>query len=435
MFGDDDCSICYETSGFMLKFIIVGLIILIGSIYYTKVFLQTENEIFFIESLPTLETNEATDDVPFSGHGNIRFKDNTFLISPYTRTKCVYYHSITEKLVKTSKNNKWVIETEEFNHVPFYIEDERGKLLVDITDFDNDLSGFKIKETRSNRPDPDKSEIDSTALMKFQDYKSENYSIWNNPKRRRSEFALLEGTYVFAYGEVDRINGELVLKESKQHPLIISKKTKEEFIKEFYKGKNLIYITHFLTAIGFSMSLLASNYFLKLGDFVLFPLLFTGNFLIVGSIIVTIHNRIEVLRQRALSALSNINVELERRARLIPNIISVVKEFSVHEKYIQKFTAQARAHTSFVKSMPVKNDNLIKSIIAVAEAYPDLKSSQNYNALVTELVDTEERIAYSRSFYNKNVGKINTMIAQFPFNLVASYVNAKPMDYLSISNM
>src|SRR3989344_8633098 len=139
-----NCDFCFSVPVIAGKVFICGLVIFIGSIYFTDLFLKTERQIFNIETLPLLKTDEATNSVPFSCEGYVENMDGTILHSPYTNSPCVYYHSITEKYMKSGKNSEWVILENLVNFVPFYIADARGKLKVDITNLDDDFSGYKI---------------------------------------------------------------------------------------------------------------------------------------------------------------------------------------------------------------------------------------------------------------------------------------------------
>src|SRR4030042_3841653 len=140
----DDCDGCFSAPVIAIKFLICGLVIAVGSIYYTKKFIKTENIIFEIESQPVLNTDEAVDGVPFAGEGIIESEGEKLLKSPYTNTSCVYFHSIKEKYVKRGKSSSWEIVENMALFVPFYLQDERGKIKIDLTNLDDDFSKYKI---------------------------------------------------------------------------------------------------------------------------------------------------------------------------------------------------------------------------------------------------------------------------------------------------
>lgn len=421
----------------MVKFFTCGLVLFIGSIYFTRIFLKNEKEIFKIDALPLLETNEAVSDIPFSGEGKIKEVEGNILLSPYTRTDCVYYHSITEELVRRGKRSTWEIVENLINFVPFYVTDKRGRLKIDLSNFDDDLSGYKITKQKGAVPDPDKSEIDALSMIKHQEqHESKTWLgfIPGTKKTRRSEFVLIPNTEVFVYGYISRKQNELVLHEHDNHPLIISAKTKERYTEEFYKGKNLIYVVHLLTAIGFTVSFISLNYFLKLSQMSFYLILYMGNVCILGSTLFTMYNRIATLRQRALTALSNIDIELKRRADLIPHIITLIKQYSHFEKNMHELITNLRMEVTFGRNEFVRTQTNHASLLAIIENYPQLKAAKNFQSLMKSLVDTEERIAYSRTFYNRNVAKMNTMISQFPFIIIALLMNFKQMDFITITS-
>jgi LemA protein len=249
---------------------------------------------------------------------------------------------------------------------------------------------------------------------------------------RRSEYILTPQTKVFAYGYVVKGDDGLVLHEQPQHPLIISQKTKEAYVEEFYKGRALVFLVHFLAAIGFSTSMVAIKYLLKLSPSLFLAMLVLGNSGILISIIFTMYNRLITLAQRAEFALNDIDIELKRRADLIPKIVELVKAYTEYEKELQGFIARARAHTVFLKDLPEGSGIDINPLVAIIENYPDLKASENFRGLMTSLVDTEERIVYARAFYNRTVRKLNTLVRQFPFIIISEIFNIKEMEYVSV---
>ncbi len=320
IFTFENCDFCFSAKGFAVKFLICGLIILIGSFYSTKKFISTENLIFNIESQPILELHEAKDGLPFSGYGMIKTNNNQFLISPFSQTKCVYYHAIKEQYVKSGKSHHWVIVANLVNFVPFYLTDKKGRLKIDLTNLDQDFSGYRLPPRPRFIPDPKHSEIEALPAVKKQT--SDNI--------RLTEYVLIPDIKVFAYGMVNKRDNELVLHETAKHPLIISFKTKERFIEEFYKGSSLTYLVHFLLAVGFTFIIIALNLFLSYPW--LFYLLVLGNSAILAGMIFSIFNRLVTLKQRALTSLSNLEVELKRRTDLIPQIVEVVKQYTHHEQ-------------------------------------------------------------------------------------------------------
>lgn len=149
------------------------------------------------------------------------------------------------------------------------------------------------------------------------------------------------------------------------------------------------------------------------------------------------YNGIIVAKIRISEALSQIEVQLKRRADLIPNLVETVKGYAKHEKELFEKVTKERANLVSAKSLTEKakvNNQLtetLKSIFAVAEAYPDLKASQNFLELQGEVSDTENKVAYSRQFYNSSVLDYNTKLKLFPNVLVAKIFNFKEAEFFA----
>ncbi len=437
IFPGRGCRECFSPPVMAVKFFLCGLLIIISTIYFTKEFQKFEKIIFDIESLPLLETDEAVDGVPFVGEGIVEPEGEEILRSPYTKTPCVYFHSIKEKYVKEGKNEYWKIVENLVHFIPFYIKDERGKLKIDLTNLDKDFSGYEIPSKKEDVPNPKNSEIDCEPLLIHQPWHPEDekwfFFFFPEEKYRISEFVLRPGTKVFVHGMVSRKNGQLVLCEAENHPLVISKKNRDQYVRDFYRGSNLTYMSHFFLAIGFTFTLLSINYFLKINPTKLLISLFLGNSIILGTSLFSLYNRIITLKHRALNALSNIDVELKRRDDLISNIIEAVKSYIKHESELQKIVAEGRAKLVFSKDLKEERKPVIGALVATIERYPNLKASENFQKLMRILIDTEERIAYSREFYNRTTRKYNTVIKQIPFLFISLLLKLKEMDFVSIA--
>lgn len=150
-----------------------------------------------------------------------------------------------------------------------------------------------------------------------------------------------------------------------------------------------------------------------------------GAVVLLGLFIFGLYNSLVTARMRVKEAWSGIDVQLKRRSSLIPNLVETVKGYAKHEKEVFENVTKARSAMLGAKGpeeAAVANNQLagaLKSLFAVAEAYPDLKASENFKELQTELADTESKIAYSRQFYNSNVLDYNTKIQVFPNVLLA----------------
>lgn len=146
---------------------------------------------------------------------------------------------------------------------------------------------------------------------------------------------------------------------------------------------------------------------------------------------VAIYNGIVKLNIRVDEAWSDINVQLKRRYDLIPNLVETVKSYAKHEKSAFEDVTKARAEALSAQGIPEKGkaenqlEGALKSIFAVAEAYPDLKANQNFAQLQTDLTDTEDKIQASRRFYNANVRDLNIAVQTFPKNIIANMFGFK----------
>jgi LemA protein len=162
---------------------------------------------------------------------------------------------------------------------------------------------------------------------------------------------------------------------------------------------------------------------------------------VVAVFVVSIYNRLVTLRSRVDNAWSQIDVQLRRRYDLIPNLVETVKGYAAHEKETLEKVIQARnmaMNAQTVKEQGEAENMLsgtLKSLFAVAEAYPDLKANQNFLMLQEELSGTESKIAYARQFYNDSVMSYNMSTQQFPSNLVAGAFGFTQRDYFEIEEV
>jgi len=156
--------------------------------------------------------------------------------------------------------------------------------------------------------------------------------------------------------------------------------------------------------------------------------------LLILYVIVT-YNALVRLRNRVANAWAQIDVQLRRRYDLIPNLVETVKGYAAHERQTFEAVTQARANAINASGVgeQAQAENMIsgalKSLFAVAEAYPDLKANQNFLSLQEELSGTESRISYARQFYNDSVLQLNTKVQSFPSNILANMFGFKEHEY------
>ncbi|MCX8094502.1 MAG: LemA family protein [Candidatus Goldbacteria bacterium] len=169
-------------------------------------------------------------------------------------------------------------------------------------------------------------------------------------------------------------------------------------------------------------------------------LIVIGIFFLLFMIIV--YNRLVALKNRLEEAWFQIDVQLKRRADLIPNLVETVKGYATHEsktleKVIQARSMLQQAGKDVNKVADANNEltSALKSLFAIVEGYPDLKANQNFLNLQIELAGIEDKIAYARQFYNETVRMYNEFQQIFPANLFAGIFGFKPAQYFEITNL
>lgn len=150
------------------------------------------------------------------------------------------------------------------------------------------------------------------------------------------------------------------------------------------------------------------------------------------------YNRLVGLRNRVENAWSQIDVQLRRRADLIPNLVETVKAYASHEKETLQKVTEARNALLQAKTPgeAAQADNqltgTLKTLFAVSEAYPELKANQNFLMLQEELAGTENKVAYSRQAYNDSVLMYHNGLQTFPSNLIAGLFGFRPVEYFTV---
>lgn len=150
-----------------------------------------------------------------------------------------------------------------------------------------------------------------------------------------------------------------------------------------------------------------------------------------------LYNSLVTSKMRISEAFSQIDVQLKRRTDLIPNLVESVKGYAKHERELFETVTKARSNLMSATGAQEKakaNNQLssaLKSLFAVAENYPNLRASENFLELQQELSDTEDKIAYSRQFYNSNVLDYNTKIKVFPNVFLAGLLNFKEEEFFA----
>lgn len=170
------------------------------------------------------------------------------------------------------------------------------------------------------------------------------------------------------------------------------------------------------------------------------PVILIGVIVLIVVYLVASYNGFVVLKTRIQEALSGIDVQLKRRSDLIPNLVETVKGYAKHEKSVFTEVTKARSALMNAGSLKEKADannmltGALKSLFAVAEAYPELKASANFQELQQSLEDTEDKVAYSRQFYNSNVLDFNAKVQMFPTSIIASTFGFKQFEFFQASD-
>ena len=153
---------------------------------------------------------------------------------------------------------------------------------------------------------------------------------------------------------------------------------------------------------------------------------------VLGLFLMFMYNSLVALRQTVRNAWAQIDVQLKRRHDLIPNLVNTVKGYAAHERETLQRVIDARASATRAQlpAQAIKAEGELSSalarLMAVAESYPDLKANQNFLSLQEELVSTENKISFSRQFYNDSVTRYNTKVETFPTVIFAGMFGFKP---------
>ncbi|MCH7837144.1 MAG: LemA family protein [Chloroflexi bacterium] len=164
-------------------------------------------------------------------------------------------------------------------------------------------------------------------------------------------------------------------------------------------------------------------------------LVILGGVVVAGLAMLAMYNGLIRSRVRTREAWSGIDVQLKRRASLIPNLVETVKGYASHEREVLENVTRARSMLEQAggAAQAAQADNVLtgalRSLFAVSENYPQLRANENFLALQKELSDIEEKIAFARQFYNRNVMDFNTRIQVFPSAIIANMFNFERFEF------
>ncbi len=152
------------------------------------------------------------------------------------------------------------------------------------------------------------------------------------------------------------------------------------------------------------------------------------------------YNRLVRLNVQVDESFSQIEVQLKRRADLIPNLVETVKGYAAHEKEALEKVVQARAASTSASTLPAiaaadgALTNALRGLLAVAEAYPDLKASSNFLQLQEELATTENKVSFSRQFYNETVRSLNTAVKTIPTSFFVGLAKVGEREFYEVDD-
>lgn len=155
--------------------------------------------------------------------------------------------------------------------------------------------------------------------------------------------------------------------------------------------------------------------------------------------VISSYNRLVIFRNRVKDQWAQVDVQLKKRANLIPNLVETVKGYATHEKetFEEVITARNKITTASTPEAAMEANNMLTNtlnkLFALSEAYPDLKANQNFLSLQGDLKDIEDKIAYARQFYNDSVYTYNNKIEMFPSNIVASSFKFEKAKFFEIT--
>ena len=334
------------------------------------------------------------------------------LISPLTETECIYYsYQIEEQYYSTdskgTRTNHWKTIEKEEKRSSFMLRDDTGEILIE----------------------PQKAEVQGVELLRktvssldslYYDKGPQKALSCSTGKRLFTECVLLPDQFLYVIGSavVQENSAKPKISYTNNDPIyLISCKSEEEIIRSFGAGAMLQYFFGFLIiSLPFFLLDFSHDQEVIMWCFAYFLL-----FSLVLSVLygVGLYNNLIDLKNRAKRAIALIDVELQRRHDLIPQLVKVVKAYTHHEK-------------DLLESLTMERGRNMESsqFVSLAESYPTLKADLLFSQLTNQLRVTEDRLSMTRHFANEVINKYNTRIASFPWCLFAKRLQMGSMDFV-----
>ena len=163
-----------------------------------------------------------------------------------------------------------------------------------------------------------------------------------------------------------------------------------------------------------------------------------GILVLLAFYVIGVYNKLVNARNKVDNQFSQVDIQLKRRADLIPNLVETVKGYAKHEEGTLTAVIEARnkavSATSINEKVDANNEltGALNKLFALSEAYPELKANENFMSLQKDLKETEDKITYARQFYNDSAMEFNNLVEMFPSNIVASMFKFKKFEYFKI---
>ncbi len=170
-------------------------------------------------------------------------------------------------------------------------------------------------------------------------------------------------------------------------------------------------------------------------------IIIVGILIVLVCYVIGVYNKLVNSRNKVENQWSQIDVQLKRRADLIPNLVETVKGYAKHESDTLEAVVDARSKATSAKTVNEKieaNNELsgaLSKLLVISESYPELKANENFLSLQTELSETEDKITYARQFYNDSAMNFNNLVEMFPSNIIASIFGFKKFDFFKVEEV